>query len=404
MKNLDANKKLSKITFISTFGDTLSFYALLFLIYKATDSIAIAAFTGGVKSLGGACAYLCYPYLCKYNLRKLLFYSQALSFFLTLALLYEFFLTDSFSTAFVLFVFFLHSVCGSLFEAGRETYSKALEADASESLPLQAELLSYFYKAQFLAPIAALVLIKNLPLWLPLLLDSATFLIAALFITKLPQTNNSDFKETSANPFKPLKYLPKNKKLSHIFWIRAVGMWIPLGIFNYIIFKAVKDQFNLEVIDSVWIESAIGLGSMLSRNFLSDARFSKWIGLSKLSNISLLSCGLFALGLTRLGFISITNFKIMLVIVFIGGIFNGLNAFTSRTLRREHSTKSQFPEIISLETIIAKITDFSMQAICTLLLVRNIFDHTQIVLVSMISLFALSAWTYWGFTKAPKTN
>ena len=113
-----------------------------------------------------------------------------------------------------------------------------------------------------------------------------------------------------------------------------------------------------------------------------------------MDEFTLLAGGLTLLGITRIGFISLGNFGLALLVVLIGGLCNGLNATTSRILRRRYSTNEQFPEIISLETIISKFTDWGVQSICIVIMLHGLLSYKQVVVVSMLSLWVL-AFVVW---------
>jgi hypothetical protein len=241
------------------------------------------------------------------------------------------------------------TVLTQLFDGARESYSKSL-GTVQNQRTLQAELLYSLYGAQVIGPVISFFLIKGFGPIPPLCLDALSFAAAAWMCSKLPPVGQTQ----SYSLLRPFRYLGKNPALLRIFLLRSVGYWIPVGLFNYLLFSVVLDKFGLTTLDSAWTYVAIGLGSAVSSGVLRRNRGM----LSGASDAVIAAAALGLLALMRLAFLFSPSYLLALLALTVGGLCNGANAVTTQSLRRKLTSDEQFPEVVGLELVVGRVTDW----------------------------------------------
>jgi len=161
---------------------------------------------------------------------------------------------------------FTVTVLWQIYTAARETFSKAQTQKVTEHRSLQAEVLEGFFSAQIIGPIVAVVLILKFNSLFPLLIDTISFGLCALMALFL----RSDLiLERKVSLFRPFNYLSQKPLLKRIFLLRTVGFWIPISIFNLVMFPVAEEQFRgvfsngKEILGSAIFYSLLGLGATL---------------------------------------------------------------------------------------------------------------------------------------------
>lgn len=283
-----------------------------------------------------------------------MYYSQLVSGIALLILIFGFhFKSISLTTIFVLF--FIQSLFKQLFEGARETHSK-FQGENANQLSLQSQILSGLYNAQFVGPILSYLLIKSLPIEIPLTLDCLSFFLAAFIASKLTHSPPIQ-KGEATHVFAPFFYLNKFPKLRDITLLRSIGFWLGNGLFNYLMFAVVTEHFKLDIINSTWIYSFLGLGGVFATLLIHNSKTKEKRFLGRFEEWKLAFIGQFSMGLTFLGFVSIPSFYWALFLVFIFGICMGINAISTQALRRIFSTQKQFPEIVGIEVLVGRSVD-----------------------------------------------
>jgi len=360
-QNQKENQLLSRLSFITSLGDFLSMFALMQLLYNITGKVELAALAVTVKSLAYVVASLMFPSLTnRWNLKQLIVSTQVICALIMAFICYfamDWAANDSY---WLLGLLAVQALLKRVFENARESYSKNLRSETTHR-SFQAELLHGFYKAQFLGPVLSLGLIYYLPIQVPLFIDSLTFLLAAIMALSLRQKEGF---EERKHLLRPLTYLSKTPGLLAIFLLRSVAYWIPVGIFNYMLFGIVKNHYGLKLVQSAWVYAAIGMGSLMASYLLKDSKTQKRTWLGKMPNGPLAAGALLVLALTRVAFLSLPSYTIAMGVLVISGICNGLNATATQAIRSRLCTKNQFPEVVALEQIIGRSTDFLVQAFC----------------------------------------
>jgi hypothetical protein len=335
--------------------------------------------------------------LSRLNTKRLLILSQISSGSLVaITAIYASFATLP-SATYVLALFFLQNIFQRFFEGARESYSRGLGSH-SEQRTLQAELLHGLYSAQVIGPIAAFILIVYVSMTLPLYLDAGSFLIAAMLCLRLPSSVNfKTSKPANYSIFSPLVYIWKDRALAEIFLLRAVGFWIPVGISNYLVFNVITDHYNLTVIHSAWSFAATGLGATLSSIVLryyptsgANTLFQKfqryfW----NVSDGKIAFSALVVFGLTQVAFLKLPSLGMALFFIFIGGVCAGFNAISTQSLRRKITPLAQFPEVLGLEMLVSKLTDWVIASLCFWIVAEKKLTYEDGIWVAAISLVLL---------------
>jgi hypothetical protein len=381
-------KILGAITFVTTFGDFLTYFSVVTLIYQIHQSAIAAAFGGvGIGSAAAVAAGLLVPVLFRFRSTKsLVLISQILSALMVMALLLLLQYSRHVAWPFLL-VLFLQTFFSKLYESARESHSHGLSNEKTDHLGVQALLLEGLYKAQFLGPITAFVLIKVFPIEVPVFLDLATFGLAILFATRL----RSNFKfERTGSAFRSLGYLKKNLELRRLFFLRTVGFWIPATLFNVVIYENVVARYGVGVEFSGVVYALLGfgalVGTLLSRRLVlpNGERFSEN----------------FVAGIAQLGFaltIGLIFFSKSILwgsfCYLLYGCFMGLNAVSTQAMRRKLCGKTQMPELIGMESIVS----FGVQFLLSMVVSRywtELYAPMQVALASTAILYVLTAGLY----------
>jgi len=378
----DENRLLSRITFATSLGDFLSYFAVLIIIQDLTQNTALAAYSVAVKTLAIALGGALFPRVAsRRGFRSTLIWSQALSGALILGLLALYELRLSWSAGGVLAILFVQTILRQFFDGARESRSRLL-GDVTSQRGLQAQLLQGFYSAQVLGPLLAFFLIRHFDIRWPLLLDALSFFVAAFLCRKVGHDQEIRLYRLLA----PLGYLRKGGPLLGIFLIRSVGMWIPIGIFNFILFSVVTDHYGLDLLNSAWVYIAIGAGSYAASTWLRMRQ--GWFSQRQDSTIAVL--GFFVLALTRLAFMKLPDFSLALVVMALGGVCNGANAVVTQSLRRKICTPEQLPEVMGLELLVGRLADWGVSTLLLFLFTKKLMGYEEGIWASVISLGILT--------------
>jgi predicted MFS family arabinose efflux permease len=167
-------------------------------------------------------------------------------------------------------------------------------------------------------------------------------------------------------------------------------MWIPIGIFNYILFSVVTEHYGLDLLNSAWVYIAIGVGSYMASTWL---RFKRgWVSERQDSTIAFI--GFFVLALTRLAFMKLPDFSWALLAMAVGGICNGANAVVTQSLRRKICSAERLPEFIGLELLVGRLADWCVSTLLLLLFSKKLIGYEEGIWASMASLLVLSVSMY----------
>ncbi len=346
------NQRLSRIGMVTYLGDFISLFAILLLLEKS----GIGPEYSGINIIGQAFAYslsaVAYPYLSsKFTTKKLIFFSQLFSLISSSTIL-GLYITDHIRLIPFIICTLSLTFFYQMFDNAKNHHSKLLNSTSSENTNSESQLLSYFFGAQTIGPIISIVLLKVFPIWVPLLFDLVTFVICMGLATQL-QAVNTLSKNTSV--FRPLRYIWKYPRLRNITLLRSIGFWFGAGIFDYLMFPAIKNTYGISISNCAFIYSALGFGAAIGvaaiRNPLSGgpsilSKYPMWI----------IACiGNLGISVAMILFWQQASFLRCLMVSVFHGIFMGLLANSSQSIRKIESTADQFPEIVSFEILIGRL-------------------------------------------------
>ncbi len=215
-------------------------------------------------------------------------------------------------------------------------------------------------------------------------LDLATFLLAGILILKIQKQNIAN---SRANIFNPLKYVWRFPKLRDILLLRSIGFWFGAGLFNYLLFSVVTDRFHLDIVNSAWIYSALGLGATIGIYVIRNPKSGKLTFVGQQSPESLAFAANILMGCSVFLFFNVSSFISSLSVVFFHGIGLAINASSTQAIRRREASPQQFSEIVGLEVIIGRSVDVSISAIAMFTISRSELTYGNWLVVSAISSF-----------------
>ncbi|MGK5088565.1 hypothetical protein WDW86_13485 [Bdellovibrionota bacterium FG-2] len=366
------NHFLSRISFVTSIGDFVSLFAILVLMHNQTGKIEVAAYAIPMKALGIALGGAVFPSIVsRFTLRNLMIWTQLISGVITLAIVGL--ANEGVPPGWVYGLLVLQTILKQVFDGARDSYSKSIGSN-DQHRSLQAGLLQAFYSAQVVGSILSFALIKTFGAYVPLFVDALSFFAAGALSLGLPD----GVKENQSSLFRPFKYLGKRPALLQIFLLRSVGYWIPVGIFNYLLFSVFFESFGTEPLNSVWSYVAIGLGSGVSSRLLAKEK-----GILSHHKDTLIAAGaLLLLAMTRFAFILVPSFGLSIAVLTIGGLCNGANAVTTQSLRRKLTTDEQFPEIVGLELVVGRFTDWAASTLILIAVTKFGLSFSSGILIS----------------------
>ena len=367
MKNVNENKLIKWMTFITSMGDHFTFFSVVILTQQLFKNVWLSSYNVAIQALAIALGCFLVPKtLSRFKVRNIFFCTQFISM---LAVLFLFFgiKNGTIHSPITLYsVLFIVTVLWQIYTAARESFSKNQTNHVSEHRTLQAEILEGFFSAQIFGPPLAAFLILKFNSTLPLLIDGISFGICAL----LSLFVRSEIKlERKASLLKPLKYFSEKPLLKKIFLLRTVGFWVPISIFNLVLFPMAEEQFkNIlsqgnELLGTAIFYSLLGFGATVGTLSVRKGLFkSSFLDDGKLA----FYCQIM-MGTTMLLLIPNFNFFLNQLIFFINGTFMGINALATQTIRRKLATNEEFVEVIALEPIFGRSIDYAVASICILM-------------------------------------
>ena len=356
------SKRLSLITLITNTGDFISLFVVLKLIQHTSQSITIASFSVGIRAIGIALAAISFSAVrTALPLRSIIIYSQVIAAILTLTLVVLGTGTLEHSTTMIFAVYLAVSVLNQWFTIARDTMTEQLGA-AHEKRSIIANLLDGYFTAQVVGSVISFVCLVYLPITVPILLDALSFFLAAsIAINLAPETAHARY-----NPLTAITVIFRTSGLREIFLLRSLGFWLPIGLFNYFRFSVINQHYGLDIVNSVWVDVAIGAGGMVAVRLL-NFRGSALFGALKDYQITI--AALLIMAATRIAFINLPSIYLGLAVVFLAGIASALNAISTRSIRAKlsDSVSAHRGNIIALELVTGQIAAFLVAGLSTYL-------------------------------------
>lgn len=355
------------MTFITSMGDHFTFFSVVILTQQLFKNVWLSSYNVAIQALAIAVGCFLIPKtLSKFKVKHIFFCTQLISMIAVLFLFVGIKNETIHSPITLYAVLFVVTVLWQIYTAARESFSKNQTKDASEHRTLQAEILEGFFSAQIFGPPLAAFLILKFNSTLPLVIDGISFGVCALLALFI----RSEIKlERKASLLKPLKYFSEKPLLKKIFLLRTVGFWVPISIFNLVLFPMAEEEFkNIlnpgnELLGTAIFYSLLGFGATIGTLSVRKGLFkSSLLGDGKLA----FYCQVM-MGITLLLLIPNFNFIFNQVIFFINGTFMGINALATQTIRRKLATNEEFVEVIALEPIFGRSIDYAVASICILM-------------------------------------
>lgn len=375
MKN--QNKILSSVTFFNSTADWIIFFSLMTTIAIAKQNVFWAAYGISLKSLGLAIGAFVFPYISnRFKLKSIIKTSLLINSVTILIFVLPIYFFNSSETT--LFLMLVQSITGQIFSIARESLSKTLGTN-SDQRSLQNQILSSFFSAQIVGPLLGFIIG---------LYGNVYLAIALAFFTNIFAFYNSlsvelEYQVSKVSIFRPFTYLNVRSSLTHIFIVRAILYWIPVGMFNYLLFPFIEKHFQLSGIYTAWVYILTGSGSIVASFIFTDLKlnnkflrfmnliFTKFKNSFKDKDNELACIALIVLGISRFIITLPTSYFLIIFMFFAAGISNGLNAVTTQTIRRKLCSNEQHPEIISLEVIVGRFTDWLVGSVCFFVFTNN---------------------------------
>ncbi len=384
------NALLSKITLITNIGDFVSLFAIFKITHLITNDVLIAGYAVAVGSLATAIAGMLLPSaLCRLSTRSLILITQGVSALVMLGLWICYSNQILLSPWSFLGGWFVITVLNEIFKASRETHSQNLSQDGEAQRGLTAELMASFYGAQFVGPIFAFFLLLLLPLWVALAVDTISFVLAFVYAFKLmrgPVYNHS------MTFMKPLGYVFRRAILRNLFLLRSVYVWIPLGIFNVMVFPLITEKLNLGIEYSAWVYSLVGFGATMIAILLRSPRSQARNWISKKDDRGVAFAGLTLMALVTVGVsLGMGRFGSALLMVLFGGAMS-LNAIATQSMRRRICSAKEFPEVVGLELIVGKLMEWFVVSVVVVYLGQWGLNVNGAFIVSGVALLLLALY------------
>jgi hypothetical protein len=391
---IDDSKRLQTITFISSLGDFLTYFAVIKVVYEIHGNALNAAFGGiGLGSAACVAAGLLNPFLKrKINTKHLILSAHALSLLCVLVLLAL--VTNNYLSQVWPFYFILFSQTffAKVYESSREAHTHGLnEGDSHRAI--QVILLEGLFRAQFLGPVAAFVFLKYFTPVLPVALNVVGATLAVLLSCKLSLGLTLDSK---LSVFRAFSHLKNDAQILILFLMRTLGFWVPASIFNMIIYESAVSRYRVGVEYAGVIYSVLGLGALLGALFVGrNFGFVSTYLRSMASQHLAASAQLGFAGVIILMFLS-KNILWGALCYLLYGVCMGINAISTQALRREYCQKNQLPEIMGLELIVAFVVQFFVSYGVSQYLssLSNVFF---VSLSATALLYVFSAFIFWKF-------
>lgn len=396
---MNENKVLKWMTLITSAGDYFTLFAIIQITQNLFQNTWLSAYNVAIQAAAISIAGIITPNVLYLIKPRPLFFITQFGSALAILVLYLSLQFNYVSSPIPLFVtLFVVTFFWHIFSAARETLSKGITKCENEHQNMQSELLSGFYSAQFIGPLAAVVMVVIFGPRIPLLFDMVSFIFCGFCAFFIKSHVSYDEKMHILRPF---KYLGKKVSLLKILLMRTMGFWVPIGIYNYIIFKLAEKAFQdllpkqNTILATAFIYSLIGLGALVGNLIIRN----NFVGLKKLSNNYIAYIANILMGFSLLMFTIISGAKELLVINFLLAVGLGMNALSTQTIRRMLASNSEFGEIVALEVIIGRGIEWLSATVVAVLILKNSFSDELLLIFGGVWLITL-AYLY----KNLKTN
>jgi predicted MFS family arabinose efflux permease len=359
------NKVLARIQLITSIGNHVGFFGVVYALYIITGSALKAGLLMAIQQLGHAFAAAIYPFLLtKLDPKRLIVLTQFLSL---LILSLVFFLLRKINMNSVQLVYLFMTIIAFLdriYLMATEYFSKTISDKDNSHREKQGQIISAFFGAQFWGPILSFILLKNFHYSLSILVDAISFIFAiisgiSLHFTVLKEKMTTDI---SKSFIQKLKFIIKDMKLRKLLVTRSVFSFIPLGIFNIYIFDVISNDLKLGMEFMGLSYAVIGLSGSVGVALLRLIDKSDEVDESIFCAI-----GAICMALTLVPYLVLQNSTGALITAITFGFFMGSSTLASQSLRRKFTDSKYFPTFLSVELIFSMLTGAIVGKLCVYL-------------------------------------
>jgi hypothetical protein len=283
---------------------------------------------------------------------------------------------------------FILTFCYQIFDSAKNHHSKLLDLSNEQHTNNESQILSYFFGSQTMGPIISIILIKIFPLWVPLVFDLLTFIICILMANQLESKKS---KSKSASFFSPFNYIWNFPRLRDITLLRSIGFWIGAGIFDYLMFPSIKHSYGISITSIAFIYACLGFGGTIGIALIRNPISGNPSLLAKIPMWASAVIGNFGMALTMIFFWSQNSFYKCLLVSTVHGIFMGILASSTQSIRKIEATNEQFPEIISMEIMLGRLTAFLIPFVIFNIITKSQVSYDNFKFIPSVCSFLLAA-------------
>lgn len=394
------NRLLAHLASITFLGDFISIFAIILIL----ENFGIAPEYNGLNFIYQALAYslsaMTFPFLSsRLNTKLILIISQILSSLTSIFVLISY-LNNSIQLATFLLCTFTVTFCYQSFDSAKNQHSKLIGSSNEHHQKNEVQLLKYYFGAQTIGPLISLFLISKFPLWVPLVIDSITFIACAILALKLQLL--SPIK--TASIFKPFKYIWRLKNVRDITLLRSIGFWYGAGIFDYLMVPFLHHKYGPGVSYLAWIFSSLGFGGVVGISLVRHPIEEKRWLLGRYPLWKLAIGANIGMALTMMLFWLPDSFVICSLISIVHGIFMGILAGASQIIRKQVTTNEQFPEIVSMEIMLGRLTATAVPLIIFSYLTKLNYSYQSFQFLPAISSICLAFFYFFCFRNETSSN
>ena len=395
MTETNENKLVSRLSMVTYLGDHISFFAVLLILESAGIGPEYSGTSLIFQSFAYTLAAIFYPSLSsRINTKYLLILSQCASLITSITILSLYKLGAVYLEPFIACTSAL-TFFYQIFDNSKNHHSKFLRASDDQHVSNEIQLLKYLFAAQIFGPFISIQLINNFPLWVPLLVDILTFVICivmALRLSSLPLD-----KSVRYSILKPFKYIWRFPKLRDITLLRSFGFWFGASIYDFLIFPWIRHKHNISITNIAWFYVCLGIGASLGTALIENPRTQKRWLLGKYQMWKLAIFANLGMSITMIFFWLTESVYTAGAISILHGLFMGILAGSTQAMRKVECTDSQFPEIMSVEIMIGRLTATVVPWILFKLLTRLDFTYQDFRFIPAISSFCLAIIYFYRF-------
>lgn len=356
------NNRLFNLTWITIAGDFISLFAFATLIGLNSHNFITSGLAISIKAGASIFGAFIYPKLFnRFGARKLISISQLIPFFssifiamlvfqktetkltLGICLFIESALSICFLTVRTSFPKFISDLCSSNNVDQVMVEKLTTRIDKAQTLGMFIGCLFFFIVQFFL----------KIPMSTMLVINAMSFLVSFFISLKIPNIKVPH----KLQLFGSIRKILTDKKIAAVFFIRTLGLWPPISLFNSSMYDVTYRQYHLDTAYFALIGSCVAIGAIYTSDLLSsnsENRLSKM----NLTKRGILGGVLFFISMILLALS--TNQFLGAGILGLNGAANALLVNASRGLLSNSTSSKENGEILNLDSLFGKILDISV--------------------------------------------